>query len=346
MSGTESSYIEYPKISVVVPIRNEEAFIAATLKFILEQDYPKDKLEVLVIIGRSEDRTAAIVDEIAKKDGRIKVLDNPTGLSSGGRTIGAREAGGEIITFIDGHVYIDNDQLLKNTVRLMTQNKVSILSRPQLLETPDNTMFQQAVALARKSIIGHGLDSTIYSDKDDFVNPTSSGASYKREVFDKIGYFDGRFDACEDVDFNFRAHKAGYQAFTSKALTVYYYPRKTLGGLFKQMSRYGTGRFRLARKHPGTLSPATILPPLFVLGLIVMGILSFFSPAAGNLFSFMFKPYVAVIILWSLYLAFRSRLIFFPILIFIYPTIHFGLGWGYLKEAFRTAVGKGIDFGA
>ena len=67
MGDMEFSEIDYPKISVVVPIRNEEDYIGATLRFILDQDYPREKLEVLVIDGCSSDRTVAIVTEIAAK---------------------------------------------------------------------------------------------------------------------------------------------------------------------------------------------------------------------------------------------------------------------------------------
>ena len=121
------------------------------------------------------------------------------------------------------------------------------LSRPQFLDTPENTFFQRAVSLARKSAVGHGLDSTIYTDKDMYVDPSSSGASYKKSVFDEVGYFDERFDACEDVEFNYRVHKSGRRSFTSLALAVYYYPRTGIRSLFKQMKRYGVGRMRLAR---------------------------------------------------------------------------------------------------
>ncbi len=344
MGDTGFSEIDYPKLSVVVPIRNEEDCIWDTLKFILDQDYPREKLEVLVVDGCSDDRTADVVAKIAIVDNRVRLFRNPARLSSAARSIGAREATGEIVTFIDGHVHIDNNRLLKNMVRLLARKNVSILSRPQFLETPDNTTFQQAVALARRSIIGHGLDSTIYSDKNEYVDPTSSGASYRKEVFDKIGYFDSRFDACEDVDFNFRAHQAGYDAFTSKDLAVYYYPRRNLSGLLRQMNRYGIGRFRMAQKHPGAVSIAGLLPALFVLGFFAFLFLSIFSPTAGSLFSIIFGAYLMLIIVWSAYLAVKHGLKYLLYLFAIFPAIHFGLGWGYLKAALKTAAGSGVDF--
>ena len=160
----------------------------------------------------------------------------------------------------------------------MKEKQVSILSRPQLMDTPHNSFFQRAVSLARNSWIGHGRDSTIYSREDAYVDPGSSGASYRREVFEKVGYFDLSFDACEDVEFNYRCAEAGFRSFTSMKLAVYYYPRTSLRGLFRQMRRYGAGRFRLARKHPETLSITTLFPALLVLGLPSLGLLGFLWP--------------------------------------------------------------------
>ncbi len=323
----------YPHLSIVIPARNEERFITPTIGFLLNQDYPPDKLEILVVVADSVDRTEEVVKKIAAEEPRVKFLPNPYGLSSGARTIGAKEANGEIIVFIDGHVYIDNNQLLQNTVRLMEDKHVSILSRPQLLDTPNNTFLQRAISLARNSWIGHGRDSTIYSREDKYVDPGSSGASYRREVFDKVGYFDISFDACEDVEFNYRCAQAGFRSFTSLKLAVYYYPRTSLPGLFRQMSRYGTGRFRLALKHPKTLSITSLFPTLLILGIPLLGALSFFLPALIYLFGASSLAYFGAILSSSISLAARYGWNYLFILPAVYLVIHAGLGWGFLRES-------------
>jgi cellulose synthase/poly-beta-1,6-N-acetylglucosamine synthase-like glycosyltransferase len=334
----------FPKITVIIPIKNEAKFIASTIERILGQDYPAEKIEIITACGDSEDGSFDIVSAMASKEKRVKVFHNPVGLASGGRNIGIRNATGEIIVFIDGHTHIDNDQLIKNTALLMAEKEVSVLSRPQFLETPDNTIFQQAVALARKSTIGHGLDSTIYTNEDKYVAPTSSGASYKKEIFEEFGLYDERFDACEDVELNYRLAKSGYMSFTSMKLAVYYYPRNSLKGLFLQMSRYGKGRFRLWRKHPATLSIGTLLPSLFTLGVPLIGLLSIISNIIFALFLILLTLYVGVVVASSIYLSLRNGIKYFPILPAIYPTIHIGLGWGFLSEFWRTITGRGIDF--
>ncbi len=308
------------------------------------QDYPEDKLEIIIVAGDSSDRTDEIIAELAANDHRIKIIHNPRGFSSAGRNIGAENATGEIISYIDGHTYINNRMLLQNMVELMAEKEVSILSRPQFLDTPENSYFQKAVSLARKSPIGHGLDSTIYTDEDKYVNPTSSGATYKKDAFEKLGGFDERFDACEDVDFNFRAAENGYKSFTSMKLAVFYYPRESLSALFAQMSRYGVGRFRLARKHPGSLSLGTLIPPFITVGIPLLILLALFVNKFLYPSLLILCFYAAVILLSSLIISFRSGLSFLPILPLIYLAIHFGMGSGFLKEMFRSIFGRGVKF--
>jgi glycosyltransferase involved in cell wall biosynthesis len=335
---------EYSKISVVIPVLNEEKFIGATLGYLLNQDYPEDKFEIIVVDDGSADRTAEIVSRIAAEDGRVRLINHGRGYSSAGRNAGVKNATGDIITFIDGHIYIDNPHLLRNVHALMQEKDVSVLSRPQFLETPDNNFFQRAVSLARKSFIGHGLNSMIYARDEKYVNPSSSGASYKKDVFEKVGLFDEIFDACEDVDFNVRAAKSGYKSFTSMKLAVYYYPRESLGKLFKQLSRYGTGRFRLTRKHPDTLSISSLVPTFITAGLPLVGILSIFIELLLIPFLILAVLYLLAVAVVSTAISIRHGWSFLPVLPVIFLTIHIALGWGFLSEMWRTIFGKSIRF--
>lgn len=322
---------QLPKLTIVIPVRNEERYIARTIHYLLVQEYPADLVEILVGVADSSDRTAEIVQEIAAREPRVRYFRNPYGLSSGARSLGAQMAGGEIVIYIDGHVYIDNLRLFLNTVELMQEKQVFVLSRPQFLETPENTFFQRAVALARRSLVGHGLDSTIYTVEDKYVDPTSSGATYRKEVFQRVGYFDLSFDACEDVEFNYRCAQAGYRSFTSMKLAVYYYPRPSVRALFRQMSRYGAGRMHLARKHPRTLSLGTLIPPLMTAGFPLLALAALLWRDSRPLFLAACLAYLGLIFLSSAAVAARSAWSYLAVLPVIYPTLHAGLGWGFLR---------------
>jgi len=257
---------DYPFITVVMPVRNEARFIADTLGQLRGQDYPKDRFEILVADGMSDDGTREIVSRIAEEDGRVRLLDNPKKRSSAGRNVGFRAGQGDYFVVVDGHCHIPDDKFLRNVSECFEKSGAHCLGRPQPLDPPGLTPFQQSVALARASRLGHGGDSLIYGDVEGFASPVSNGAAYRREVFEKVGYVDENFDACEDVEFNYRVEKAGLKAYTSPKLTVRYFPRENLSALVGQMRRYGRGRTRLYRKHPALLSLSALVPACFAGG--------------------------------------------------------------------------------
>ncbi|MGQ9576764.1 MAG: glycosyltransferase family 2 protein, partial [Thermoguttaceae bacterium] len=252
--------MDLPMLSVIVPVRNEERFIRATVEQLLSQDYPAGRFEVLVVDGRSTDRTRAIVEQLAGQHPNVRLLDNPRRLSSAARNVGIRHARGEMILVVDGHCEIPSRQMLRHVAQAFAETGADCLGRPQPLDVANATPLQQAIAAARSSWLGHHPDSFIYADQPRFVPAKSVAVAYRREVFDRLGLFDESFDACEDVELNHRIDRAGLRCYFSPAITVKYFPRETLGGLFRQLVRYGRGRVRLMRKHPETRSLRTLLP--------------------------------------------------------------------------------------
>jgi glycosyltransferase involved in cell wall biosynthesis len=257
---------DFPYITVVMPVRNEARFIADTLGQLRGQDYPKNRFEILVADGMSDDGTQDIVARIAEEDGRVRLLYNPKRRSSSGRNVGFRAGRGDYFVVVDGHSHIPDDQFLRNIADCFEKSGADCLGRPQPLDPPGLTPFQKSVALARASRLGHGGDSLIYGEFEGFASPVSNGAAYRREVFEKVGYVDEDFDACEDVEFNYRVEQAGLKAYSSPKLTVRYYPRENLSALVGQMRRYGRGRTRFYRKHPAMLSLSAVVPACFAGG--------------------------------------------------------------------------------
>jgi succinoglycan biosynthesis protein ExoA len=326
----------HPFITIVIPVRNEEQFIAGTMGQIIDQDYSPDRFEILVIDGCSTDNTVRIVESFKDRFRNIKILSNPKCRSSSSRNIGFREGRGEYMIVIDGHVYIENKHLLHDMIDTFKATGFEVLSRPQPLTPPDNNEFQKTVAMARESVIGHGLDSTIYNMKyEGEVDPSSSGAMYKKTIFDSIGFVDEGFDAAEDYEFNYRASLNGFKSYISPKLAIYYYPRDSFKGLFKQLSRYGLGRFRFISKHRDQMISANLIPPLFFTTLFVLGILSIFLYPFRKVLFLLAAIYVVIIIGDSIYLAQKRGFKHLLKLILIYFTIHFGLAAGFISGFFK-----------
>ncbi len=260
-----------PKISIILPVRNEARSIERLLDQLLQQNYPAASYEILVADGRSTDRTRELVEaKAATSEVSIRVVDNPGIRSGAGRNAGVAAATGEIILFIDGHCEIPSRDLLADTVRLLEETGADCLCRPQPLIAFSPQGVGRIIADARASTLGHGRDSLIYDmTHKGFVHPASSGATYRKFLFEKLGQYDETFDACEDVEFNTRVAAAGHKAYTDPAVAVYYEPRSSFAGLFRQMMRYGVGRVRLSRKHPSAAALSQWAPVVLVAALLV-----------------------------------------------------------------------------
>jgi succinoglycan biosynthesis protein ExoA len=326
-----------PFISVIMPVRNEERCIGRTIESLLRQDYPHNRYELLVVDGRSDDRTREIVEGYASRHRHIRRLDNPKCLSSAARNVGLRESQGEIVLIVDGHCQIDDQRHLANLADAFLRSGGDCIGRPQPLEIEGATTIQQAIAAARGSRLGHHPASYIYSNQEGFVPAKSVAVAYRREVFEQIGLFDESFDACEDVEFNHRVDLAGLRCFFSPSAAVHYAPRSTLSGLARQLVRYGRGRMRLARKHPDTISLGSLLPALLVVGFILGGLLSFVAPSwYPSVYLGTVGVYVTAILANSAVVAIaRRKATLFVTLPIVYLTIHVSSGIGVLAEFLR-----------
>ncbi|MFH2048635.1 MAG: glycosyltransferase family 2 protein [bacterium] len=329
-------------LAVIMPVFNEAKYIGQTLDQLYQQDYPMDKIEVVVADGGSTDGTREIVESYKNRFGSLKLLENPVKKPSSGRNAGVKNSTAPYTVVIDGHVYLPSKKLFRDIIETFKTTEADCLCRPQPLQPPDLNEFELAVGLCRGSFLGHKPGSEIYSDFEGEVDPTSSGGMWTRDTFEKVGYFDEKFDACEDVDFNYRVWKSGLKSFLSPKLTIFYYPRSTLKGLWRQMFRYGLGRFRFAQKH-SLSSPILWLAGAGVLFFALLFLLSFISTPFFELFKNVLGLYLLLVIFSSAYLSVSKKhlgCLLYGLLIF--PTIHFGLGMGFLAGILEKFTGTAV----
>jgi succinoglycan biosynthesis protein ExoA len=333
INATSPQNSQLPTIAVIVPVRNEERYIDRALEDLLGQDYPADRYEVLVVDGCSNDRTRTIALEYAARYSRVLPLDNPKRWSSAARNVGIQRSQAEIVLVVDGHCELSDRQYLHKLANAFARSGADCIGRPQPLDVTGATRVQRAIAAARSSPLGHHPDSYIYSATEGYVPAHSVAVAYRRSVFERVGYFDERFDACEDVEFNHRLDQAGLRCFFTPAVTVRYHPRANLSGLFRQLVRYGRGRVRLLRKHPDTISARTLLPAFFVAGCVVGAVAMWFSPTIAAIYLGALAIYSLLVIGASCTIAIRQREIAMTaILPIVFLAIHMGAGTGILLE--------------
>ena len=322
-------------LSVIVPVRNEAAYIQHTLRQLLAQDYPSDRFEILVVDGQSTDSTPGLVRRIAQQHPNVQLLENPKKLSSAARNIGIRHARGDALLVIDGHCEIPSPNMLQNVSDAFISTGADCLGRPQPLNVAGATPLQTAVAAARASRLGHHPESFIYSGKAQFAPAKSVAVAYRREVFDLVGYFDESFDAHEDGELKHRCDAAALRCYFTPAIAVNYFPRNSLPGLYRQMIRYGRGRVRYSRKHPGTWGLGALVPALLVLYILLGAIAAAALPALAPVYHAGLALYAAAVAAFSVAITIHERT---PLLLLwlppVFAAIHLGAGVGLLTEMF------------
>ncbi len=240
------------------------------------------------------------------------------------------------MVIVDGHCELEDERYLARLASAFDRSGADCIGRPQPLDIPGATALQRAIAAARSSWLGHHPDSHVYSSKEGFVPAKSVAVAYRRAVFERVGGFDERFDACEDVELNHRIDRAGLRCFFTPEAAVHYAPRNSLIGLFRQLVRYGRGRVRLWRKHRETFSWGLLPPTLLVAGVIVGLPLALVSHWLAAVYLTALAVYSVVVLVGSLAVAFSQRrfglLVWLPL---VFAVIHASSGAGVLLELLR-----------
>lgn len=202
------------------------------MRTVLTQDYPKDKMEVLVVDGKSEDKTREIVEsfQLENPQFKIELLDNPQKFTSFGLNLGIKNSQGSVIIRMDAHAGYEKDYVSKCVKYLQEYNADNVGGAIKTLPAK-NTLLAKAIALCLSHFFGAASDFRIGTDQPKEVD-TVFGGCYKRAIFDKIGFFNENLKRSQDLEFNLRLKKAGGKIILHPDIVSYYYPKSKLGEFF------------------------------------------------------------------------------------------------------------------
>ena len=204
-----------PYLSVILSVRNERKMLPGLIDQLLEQNYPPELYEILVVDGGSTDGTADLVRRrYSDRRVRVRVLDNPKRCVSAGRNAGIRAASGDAMVFLSGHCTIPSKNLLADTAEILETTGAGCLCRPQPFLAPADTRMGEAIAHARSTRLGRGPDTL---EMAGFVEPPGCAGTWRRSVFEQVGFFDESFDACAGLDFNERVQQGGHSRLQRSA---------------------------------------------------------------------------------------------------------------------------------
>lgn len=321
-------------VSVIIPARNEEKYISKCLDSIVAQDYPKDKLEVLVIDGMSEDGTREIVKDYSRKYPLIKILDNPKKFTPFALNIGIKEAWGEVIVRMDAHAGYEKNYISKCVSHLIESGVDNVGGSIKTLPAKD-TLEARAIAYSLSSLFGAASDFRVGLGEPKEVD-TVFGGCFRKEIFQRVGLFNENLRRSQDLEFNLRIKKAGGKIILFPDIIVSYYPQATFGSFFKHNLGDGVWSVYPLKFIKTKFKLRHYLPLIFVTGLVSSLILGTFSGFFVAIFLFVFFSYFLVALYFSLKIATKEndlRFLFLMPLVFF--SRHFGYGLGSILGAIK-----------
>ncbi len=325
--------IKYTRLSVVIPCRNEEAYIGRCLESIVKNDYPPDRLEVLVVDGLSTDKTVQVASRYAREFGFIKIIENPEKTTPAALNRGIRNALGECIIILSAHSVVGAGFLRGNAEGILNYDADCVGGVLRTLPASDRPVAR-SIAIALSNPFGMGnAHFRIGSDGPKAVDTVPFGC-YRRTVFEKIGLFDLELVRNQDDEFNMRLAGKGGKIMLLPWITSSYYARDSLGRLWKMFYQYGYYKPLVAKKAGGVLTWRQLVPPLFVGSLAVSLALSPASRGFLLLAGCILMAYILVSLLFSVLACLKGNLKALPALPLAFGAIHFSYGLGYLKGLF------------
>ena len=244
---------------MILPVLNEEKYLADAVNAILAQQYD-GKIEVILAIGPSQDRTLEIAQQLHMNDPRVVIVDNPSGRTAAGLNLAIASSQYSVIVRVDGHSNIPNNYCNLVSEILESTGAVNVGG---VMAAEGQSLFERSVARAMRSPLGVGASRFHTGGGAGEVDTVYLGA-FRKEALLAVGGFDERFTRAQDWELNFRLRQAGGIVYFDPRLVVTYRPRSTIKALAKQYFEYGRWRRVVSRRHQGTINYRYLAPPFTV----------------------------------------------------------------------------------
>ena len=319
---------------MIVPVRNEAAFLSRSLGSVLAQDYPHARMEVLVADGMSTDQTRAEIERLAAEtDIPVTAFDNPGRIVPTGLNAALDRARGSVIVRVDGHTVLAPDYVRQCVSALARSGADNVGGR---MNAVSESPLGEAVALATSSRFGVGGARFHYSEREEWVDTVYMGC-WPRSVFDRIGFFDEEMVRNQDDELNYRLLATGGRILLSPRIRSRYYNRTTLRSLWRQYFQYGYWKVRVMQKHPFQMRPRQFAPPAFAAYMIGAVLAVPLTPVGWLPLALGGGAYLAANLGASVWTAQSGNWKALPLLPVAFATLHFSYGLGFLAGLVRFA---------
>ncbi len=328
-------------VSVIMPVLNEERYLAESVRRVLAQDYDGE-VEIVLAVGPSRDRTAAIAAELAATDPRIVLVDNPVGRTPHALNAAIAATRHPYVVRVDAHGFLP-EGYLRDVVTLLDATGAANVGG--MMRVEGESSFGKAVAVAMSSRLGIGGSKFHVGGEPGPARTVYLGA-FRRDVLVEVGGFDEHFLRAQDWELNFRIRQAGHTVWFTPHLAVTYRPRRDFRALRRQFFGSGQWRRQIVDAHPETASPRYLAAPVVtaaiglgsVLGLLaVLGTILGVPGAAWLLAGFLAPVgYAAGVLVATWFMGRglpRRARVLLPAVV---ATMHLAWGAGFLRSIPRS----------
>jgi glycosyltransferase involved in cell wall biosynthesis len=315
-------------VTIILPVRNEEAYIADTIKSLLDQDYPSSLLEIIIADGMSTDKTKENIQPFLKKYPNVSLIINPEKIVSTGLNYSIKKAKGDVIVRVDSHsIYPDNyiSMLVKSLIYFNADNVGGVC----IAKSKNKSLKSRAIKNALTSPFGVGNSYFRIGLKTAREVDTVPFGCFKREVFNKIGLFDVDLVRNQDDEFNARMRKNGMKIYIIPEIKITYYTRKTFKALSQMFFQYGYFKPLVNKKIGKPSTVRQFIPLIFTIYLLSF-IFLFFIPEYKYLYLGISFIYCLTNFIFSFKISKYNLFLSFGTMYAIFLQ-HFSYGLGYIK---------------
>lgn len=316
-----------PNVTIIMPVRNEAGFIKHSISAVLSQDYPVDKLQIIVADGISTDGTRQIIQEYQTGHNNLQMMDNPDQIVPTGLNIALRQACGEVIIRVDGHCQVAPDYVRRCVMNLQKEGVDGVGGS---VDTIGETWLAQTIAAAMSSTFGVGDSAFRTTSGRALLVDSVPFPAYTRAIIERAGLYDEELIRNQDDEYNYRLRKLGAKIFLASDIHSRYYSRSSLTSLWHQYYQYGYWKVRVLQKHPHQMRLRQFVPLAFVLTLLGFLILSFFIHSCVYILALIIGSYLVSNLLASVWTATQKGWRYLPLLPLSYVILHISYGLGFL----------------
>jgi GT2 family glycosyltransferase len=328
---------ERPRVSIVIPCRNEAGFIGRCLASLEAAAIDHERTTVLVCDGMSTDGTRAEVQDFTRRLPWMVMLDNSARTTPQALNLGLGHAPFDVGIILGAHAEVEPDFVERNIAALRSDDGAGCSGGIIINDYGDAASRRIGAAMGHPFGVGGAHFRT--GMRSGHVDTVAFGA-YRREVFERVGWFNEQLVRNQDDEFNYRLTKAGFRILLDPRIRSRYHVRASYGKLFRQYRQYGYWKVYVNRLHGAITTLRQLVPAAWVAFLLTGTVLC-------ALISYACWVLMGGVVFYLLASATSARLACgglrdVPGVMLAFMVLHMAYGIGYWQGILRFVVLRGM----